>query len=135
MTKKMTRREALTNVVVFLRDNEQFGDDWSEEIEILDKMIASLDKQASRPKGKTSARIENEAFARQFIAKLSERTKQTPVNATWIAENVPFVRSSQKATHVAKIAVEWGAVSEITEKKRTYYVLNEFFETPPAWRR
>lgn len=117
--KKMTRREALCNVVVFLRDNEQYGDDWSQEIEVLDNMIAQIDKQNARPKGKTSARIQNETYAKQFIRVLRQANK--PVNATWIAEHVRGVMTSQRGVHVAKIAEEWGAVERVTIKKRTYY--------------
>ena len=38
MANKLTRREALCNVIAFLRDNEQYGDDWSEDIAVLDNM-------------------------------------------------------------------------------------------------
>ena len=119
--KKMTRQIALENVIAFLRDNEQYGDDWSEEIEVLDNMLAQIYKQAARPKGKTSARIQNETYAKQMIRLLMQNDK--PVNATWIAEHVRGVMTAQRGVHVAKIAIEWGAVEEIIIKKRKYYQL------------
>lgn len=121
MTEKMTRREALTNVICFLRDNEQFGDNWSAEIAVLENMVAQIDKQSARPKGKTSARIQNETYAKQMIRLLMQNDK--PVNATWIAEHVRGVMTAQRGVHVAKIAIEWGAVEEIVIKKRKYYQL------------
>lgn len=121
MTEKMTRREALTNVICFLRDNEQFGDDWNAEIAVLENMVAQIDKQSARPKGKTSARIQNEGYAKQMIRLLMQNDK--PVNATWIAEHVRGVMTAQRGVHVAKIAIEWGAVEEIVIKKRKYYQL------------
>ena len=124
MTKKMTRREALTNVVCFLRENEQYGDDWAAEIEVLDKMIEQIDKQASRPKAKTTARLQNEQMAREFIALIRDYGK--PVNATWMTEHIRYCLNSQKAVQVAKIAEEWGAIERITIKKRTYY---EYIDT------
>lgn len=124
--KKMTRKQALTNVIEHLRDCENYAnDDWHEEIEVFNKMIASIDKQANRPKSKTSARIQNENYAKQLIKLLAETHRTEPFNATWIAEHVPFVSSSQRGYHVAKIAIEWGAIEEITIKKRTFYVANE----------
>lgn len=121
MTEKMTRREALTNVICFLRDNEQYGDNWSAEIAVLENMVAQIDKQSARPKGKTSARIQNEGYAKQMIRLLMQNDK--PVNATWIAEHVRGVMTAQRGVHVAKIAIEWGAVEEIVIKKRKYYQL------------
>lgn len=121
MTEKMTRREALTNVICFLRDNEQYGDNWNTEIAVLENMVSQIDKQSARPKGKTSARIQNEGYAKQMIRLLMQNDK--PVNATWIAEHVRGVMTAQRGVHVAKIAIEWGAVEEIVIKKRKYYQL------------
>ena len=120
MTKKMTRREALTNVLVFLNEDEVYGrDNWIEEIAILEKMIEQIDKQAARPKGKSNARMENERMAREFIEVLRDYGK--PVSAKWMTEHVRYCLSPQKAVQVAKIAEEWGAIERVTIKKRTYY--------------
>ena len=34
--------DALRTIVVFLSDNEQYGDDWSDEIEVLDFLINEM---------------------------------------------------------------------------------------------
>lgn len=124
MTKKMTRKEALEFAVEVITEYEGS----CEAIDILTNMIAQIDKQAARPKSKTSARIQNEKSAKLLIEKLQATHRTEPFNATWIAENIPYVMTSQRGYHVAKIAIEWGALKEVVIKKRTYYVLNEFYE-------
>ena len=126
MTKKMTRKEALENVVRFLRDNEQYlpdGDDWSAEIKVLDNMIAQIDKQAARPKSKTAARRQNEKLAKEFIELLKK--EQQPVNAKWMTYHVKYCLTTQKAVAIAAIAEEWGDIEKVTIKNRTYYQLIE----------
>lgn len=119
--KKMTRAEALTNVLRFLNEDEVYGkDNWIEEIEVLEKMLASINKQAARPRSKSSARLQNEPMAKEFIAKLREHGQ--PVNTKWMCENIRYCIHSQKAVAIAKIAIEWGEVEKVTIKGRTYYV-------------
>lgn len=119
--KKMTRAEALTNVLRFLNEDEVYGkDNWVEEIEVLEKMLASINKQAARPRSKSSARLQNEPMAKEFIAKLREHGQ--PVNTKWMCENIRYCIHSQKAVAIAKIAIEWGEVEKVTIKGRTYYV-------------
>lgn len=123
--KKMTRKEAL-EFAIYAIERSEFGTEEAEQsLEVLKKMIASIDKQAKRPRSKSSARIQNENSAKALIQKLMETHRIEPFNATWIAENTPYVMTSQRGYHVAKIAIEWGALEEITIKKRTFYVFNE----------
>lgn len=128
---KMTRREALVNVVTFLHTNEQYGDDWSAEIEVLDNMITQIDKQAARPKSKSTARIQNEPIAREFIKVLAK--KGCPLSAKEMTYEVRYCTTSQKAVAIAKIAEEWGAIERITVKNRVFYRLNPDFIIPPEW--
>ena len=127
---KMTRKEALEFAInaIFAYHSDDVGFEGTKSnqaVATLENMIAQIDKQASRPKAKTSARTQNEKYAVLFIAAL--RAADKPVNATWIAEHVNGVMTSQRGTHVAKIAIEWGAVQEVKIKKRTYY------EIIPNW--
>lgn len=122
--KKMTRKQALELMLELTREGFE-ADDVQEAREVIKKMIASIDKQTNRPKSKTSARLQNENYAKQLIEKLAKTHRTEPFNATWIAEQVPYVMSSQRGYHVAKIAIEWGAIEEVTIKKRTFYVANE----------
>ena len=128
--KKMTRKEALELAIAIVDEGETARAQYSQEqqveaLKVLDKMLDSINKQAKRPRSKSSARLQNENSAKLLIEKLQEMSEPKPVNATWIAENIPYVLTSQRGYHVAKIAIEWGALEEVTIKKRTYYVLNE----------
>lgn len=38
----MTESEALTNVIIFLTENQEYGDDWSKEIEVLEKLLDKI---------------------------------------------------------------------------------------------
>lgn len=128
--KKMTRAQAIDfaiDAIHCVANDRELNEDEILAITALEKMAASIAKQAARPKGKTSARIQNEKLAKDFIAKLQTLTKPE-VNAKWIANNIPYVMTSQKAVAIAKIAEEWGAITRVTEKKRTYYILNEFYQ-------
>ena len=125
--KKMTRKDAINIALELLANAEATSGapHYLEATKVLVKMRESIEKQASRPRSKSSARLQNENSARILIEKLQAMEEPKPVNATWIAENVPYVLTSQRGYHVAKIAIEWGALEEVTIKKRTYYVLNE----------
>ena len=119
--KKMTRAEALRNVITHLHELEEYaGDNWGDEIAVLDKMLASIEKQKSRPRSKSSARIQNEPIAKEFIAKI--QAVDEPVNAKWMTYNVRYCTTSQKAVAIARIAEEWGAIEKVSIKNRTYYV-------------
>lgn len=136
MAKKMTRKEALNTLIEIAEEwkaqnfatDEFAGGHTSEAIAVARKMIESIDKQSNRPKSKSSARIQNENSARLLIEKLRAMDDPKPFNATWIAENIPYVMTSQRGYHVAKIAIEWGALEEITIKKRTFYQFVETWE-------
>lgn len=134
MTKKMTRREALE----FAIDNivANCGDDLvkcrgDEAINVLENMIAQIDKQAARPKSKSSARVANEPIAREFIKVLAK--EGNPLSAKEMTYKVRFCTTSQKAVAIAKIAEEWGAIEKVTIKNRVFYRLNPDFEIPLGW--
>lgn len=124
--KKMTRAEALNAAIylVSLAADETINTDnaanWNEVAGVLEKMLASINKQAARPRSKSSARLQNEPMAKEFIAKLREHGQ--PVNTKWMCENIRYCIHSQKAVAIAKIAIEWGEVEKVTIKGRTYYV-------------
>ena len=81
---------------------------------------SSIEKQKSRPRSKSSARIQNEPIAKEFIAKI--QAVDEPVNAKWMTYNVRYCTTSQKAVAIARIAEEWGAIEKVSIKNRTYYV-------------
>ena len=128
-------RDATDRMQVYIRMNdvgeEKFADDdfayahTEKVLNVLHNMIAQIDKQAARPKSKTSARATNEKLAVMFIAAI--RAADKPVNAKWIAEHVNGTLTPQRGVHVAKIALEWGAIQEVEIKKR------KFYEFVPDW--
>ena len=129
MTKKMTRKEALEMAIEIFeqRESSMFDDELQDAaIEVLTNMVAQIEKQAARPKGKSEARRTNEKLAMEFIAILREYGK--PVNATWMTEHIKYCYHSQKAVAVAKVAEEWGAIKRITIKGRTYYEYDDTYK-------
>ena len=134
--KKMTREEALVFAIDHMRDDaleDPSGEftDVAEASAVLQKMLASIQKQKNRPRSKSSARITNEPIAREFVKKLAAADE--PVNAKWMTYNVRFCTTPQKAVAVAKIAEEWGAIERVSIKNRTFYSLVEGFEVPAEW--
>ena len=122
--KKMTRKEALE---IAMNELELHSEPW----EVLHKMVEQIEKQAKRPRSKSSARVANEPIAREFVKKLAAAGE--PVNAKWMTYNVRFCTTPQKAVAVAKIAEEWGAIERVSIKNRTFYSLVEGFEVPAEW--
>ena len=122
--KKMTRKEALE---IAMNKLELHSEPW----EVLHKMVEQIEKQAKRPRSKSSARVANEPIAREFVKKLAAAGE--PVNAKWMTYNVRFCTTPQKAVAVAKIAEEWGAIERVSIKNRTFYSLVEGFEVPAEW--
>lgn len=136
MTKKMTRKEALNFAVEALSTMIEWEDDelfkeCDEVINIMRNMIAQIDKQATRPKSKSSARVANEPIAREFIKVLAK--EGNPLSAKEMTYKVRFCTTSQKAVAIAKIAEEWGAIEKVTIKNRVFYRLNPGFEIPLNW--
>ena len=84
------------------------------------KMLASIIKQANRPKTKSPERLENEKKAVEIARILKERN--TPVNATWITENVRGVLHPQKANAIMAVAIEMQLCERVTIAKKPYYV-------------
>lgn len=117
--KKMTRKEALEVMLDVTREGFEAAE-VQEARAILAHMIEQIDKQAARPKSKSSARVQNEPMAREFIRQLQELNE--PVNAKWMTEHIKFCLTSQKAVAIAKIAIDWGAVEKVSIKNRTYYI-------------
>ena len=122
--KKMTRKEALEIAMGKLDRN-------SEEWSVLHKMVAQIEKQANRPRSKSSARVTNEPIAREFIKVLAK--EGNPLSAKEMTYKVRFCTTSQKAVAIAKIAEEWGAIEKVTIKNRVFYRLNPDFEIPLEW--
>ena len=132
MTKKMTRREALENAINWIEEGAQGEDiEMLETASILRNMVVQIDKQAARPKSKSSARVANEPIAREFIKVLAK--EGNPLSAKEMTYKVRFCTTSQKAVAIAKIAEEWGAIEKVTIKNRVFYRLNPDFEIPLEW--
>ena len=131
MTEKMTRREALELATVAIEHSELDICDADKALNVLKNMIAQIDKQAARPKSKSTARLQNEPIAREFIKVLAKEGQ--PLSAKDMTYRVRYCTTSQKAVAIAKIAEEWGAIEKVTIKNRVFYRLNPDFEIPLNW--
>lgn len=139
MTTKMTRREALETAIEIVTEYRHVSfreDDFSathteEVLSVLQNMVAQIDKQAARPKSKSTARLQNEPIAREFIKILAK--KGSPLSAKEMTYEVRYCTTSQKAVAIAKIAEEWGAIERVNIKNRIFYRLNPDFIIPSEW--
>lgn len=135
MAKKMTRKEALELMLEATREGFE-SDEMVEAREVVEKMIASIEKQAKRPKTPSKAAIENEKLADNLVGEMVGYGK--PVDTKWITEHVQFILTTQKATAVCKVAMAKGDIVRVVdEKKHVWYHLPEqkltvgaFHETP-----
>ena len=113
---KITRRMAL---VAALDENLELlaREDYKD---VIRKMIASIDKQASKPREKSLVCKQNEAKAAELLPLLIEH--DAPVNSKWIMEHTKGILNSQKATKVMQILIDQGAVRTIRLKNKSYWV-------------
>lgn len=125
--KKMTRKEALELMLEITREGFE-AENVQEAREVLRKMITSIEKSNSRPKGKTTARIQNETFMKELYEKM--KVHKDPVTPKWVTEHVNGVMSTQRAVWVAKVGKEWGWIKEIRVKKDVFYALADW--EPPT---
>ncbi len=115
MAEKMTRKQALENVIAFLNDNEQFGDNWADEIEVLSKMLESISKP--RAKQVSKARIGNENLAH----KLWDATEGAISTKDATEKGIPEIMTTQKAAAVLRVGVELGLFEKVAEGKKVSY--------------
>ena len=132
--KKMTRKEALNTLIEVAAEwkSQNFADDdlacahIEKAIEVANKMLASIEKQANRPKTPSKASIENDKLADNLVGEMVAYGE--PVDTKWITEHVQYVLTSQKATAVAKVAIAKGdIVRTVDEKKHVWYSLAEWY--------
>ena len=109
--KKMTRVEALT-IAVETCEN-------AEAREIIGKMIEQLRKPRKKAEGPSKARRDNERLAHDMAEAIAE--KGEPVTCKWVTEHVRGIMTPQKATAVAKVAVELGLIERHKDGKTITY--------------
>lgn len=49
MIDKQTKRNAITLLISWLYENEEYGDDWSTEIAVLENILSDLDSEEDKP--------------------------------------------------------------------------------------
>ena len=110
---KVTRRDVIAKACSL--------DVWNaEEMEVLTKMLASLEKPRKAPEGPTKAQLQNANLANALCEAMAKHGE--PVDAKWIAENVPGIMTSQKAVAVVHSAGE--RITKFYEARKAYYRLN-----------
>lgn len=113
-TATVTRKSVIAKAIVVLKDV------WSEEeLEVLQKMLNSLEKPAKKAEGPTKNQVMNLNLAASLIEEM--RKYGQPVSAKWIADNVSGINTPQKAVAVIKAAGE--QIVKFYEKRQALYRL------------
>ncbi len=112
MTKKneMTRAQAIENAIAL------FAPD-APEVEVLNKMLASITKPRKKSDAPSKARIENEKLVDAAIAAMNGET----VNAKWLTEHVRGILTTQKAAAVMRLGVELGKIEKLVDGRKVSY--------------
>lgn len=93
---------------------------WNDdELEVLGKMLASLEKPRKKSDEPTKTQVMNANLADKLVEAM--RQYGQPVTAKWISEQVPGVNTPQKAVAVVKAAGE--RVVKFYEKRAALYRL------------
>lgn len=114
----MATKSNVTRKSVIAKAIEMEG--WTnEELEVLVKMLASLEK----PRKKSDEPTKNQLMNANLAATLVEEMRKygEPVTAKWIADNVPGINTSQKAVAITKAA--GSQIERFYEARQAYYRL------------
>ena len=118
--KKMTRVQALENVIEWIAEGAQGADtEMLETVEVLKKMVEQLQKPRKKAEGPSKTRMQNEALAHQVADAIA--AKGEPVNTKWITEHVSGILTPQKATAVCRVALDLGLIERQKEGKAITY--------------
>ena len=111
--KKMTKRAYYEQ----LKRNYPLTKD---EVEFIDKQIASLDKKNSGERKPTATQLANEVLKDAILSNMKNGTMYT---VTSIIKSVPECNglSQQKVTAMFRQLVDSGKVNKTTEKGKTYF--------------
>lgn len=91
----------------------------AEELEVLVKMLASLEKPRAKSDEPTKTQLMNANLADKLVEAM--RQHGNPVSAKWIAEHVEGINTSQKAVAVVHAAGE--RVVKFYEQRQALYRL------------
>lgn len=108
--KEMTRAQALTNAIALF----EVG---SPEIEVLEKMLASITKPRKKSDAPSKARVENLALVDAACAAMGS----SEVNAKWLTEHVRGILTTQKAAAVMRLGVEVGKIVKVVDGRKVSY--------------
>ena len=113
-----TKNSSVTRKSVIAKAMEMEG--WNrDELEVLGKMLASLEKPRKKSAEPTKTQLMNANLADALVKAMAEYGE--PVTAKWICECIPGIASPQKAVAVAKAAGE--RVVRFYEGRQAYYKL------------
>ncbi len=107
--KKMTRATALTNVIEYLGADE-FEGKWDEELVVLGKMLASIQKSGGKKReGASDKRKQNEKLFDEVYAMMGDET----VGTNWVIERITEISSASRVAAVMAIGIERGVVERV----------------------
>jgi len=119
---KMTYAKAIEVAVNFLKENIQYGDDFSEVVERLETLKGQLAKRSGK-KGMTKTQKENEGLMETIVNALAEL--ENPVTVTELIANSEVLTgfTNQKISALLRKLVEAGKVVKTMEKKKAYFTV------------
>lgn len=114
----ITRADALTRAIDLMEQQLLVDDTWTDYIDVLRKMHASITKPRAKSEGPSKARKDNERLARELAAAIPAGEE---VTAKWVTEHVRGVLTTQKAAAVARVGVEMGIISKVVDGRKVTY--------------
>jgi len=117
--KKMTRAEALEQVIDFISDEDNISEpeEWEEALKVLKNMHTQLTKPRAASTSKSKTALENEATAR----KLYEITPAgTVFDSKFVMEHT-MAMTPQKVVGIMKVGIALGLFEKFKEGKQTVY--------------
>jgi len=108
---KMTKKVALNLAIEALMDND-------EAVEVLQNMVAQLEKRNSAERKPTKTQVENASLKEEFLTFVKENGA---VRASEVAAH--FGVSGQKASALLKQLVDNHEVEKVVEKRVTYFTV------------
>lgn len=113
-TAKVTRKDALAAAMTKFDANDPI-------YAVLAKMLEQVSKTRT---GETPSQAKAKAERHDLMMACMGAIHANPdvaINSTWLAANVPGVRSTQKATTLMGLAIKEGLVEKVYNAKKVYY--------------
>ena len=116
-TKKVTKKDNFRKVLELVKDHKDLVDFINHEIEL-------LENKASKS-GQTKTQKENEDIKVKIVASLRNIGKAVTITDLQASDTDMATYSNQKLSALLKQLVDNGAVVKTTDKKKSYFSVNQ----------